>query len=69
MVMRVTGTDSARWGSHIASVHLHRDWQKLAADVAAGADHRVIAADKAAIVESRRDMAVRGGARLVDVTV
>ncbi len=69
MIMRVTGTDSARWGSHIASVHLRRDWQQLATDVAADAGGRVIAADKAAIVESRRDMAARGSARLVDVTV
>ena len=65
MIMRVTGQDSARWGSHIASVHLHRDRQKLTIDVAAGADDRVIASDRAAVVESRRDVA----ARRVDVTV
>lgn len=69
MGMQIGGTDSARWGSHIASVHLHHDWQRLASDVAAGADQRVIASDKAAIVESRTEVAHRSGARFVDVTV
>jgi hypothetical protein len=70
MSMRIGSADgSARWGTHAAWVHLRRDSQQLAADVAANADQRVIAADKAAVVESRQQVASRLGTHLVDVTV
>jgi hypothetical protein len=68
MTMRI-GADSDRWGSHTARVHLRKDWQQLSADAQAGADPRVIAADKAALVESRRQIAHVQGSHLVDVTV
>jgi hypothetical protein len=69
MSMRIGGGDGAHWGSHIAGVHLHTDYQRLSSDLRAGADFRVIAADKAAIVESRLDIAARSRRHLVDVTV
>ena len=69
MSMRIGGADSARWGNHIAGVHLHTDYQRLSTDLQAGADRRVISADKAAIVESRRDIAAGTRTHLVDVTV
>jgi hypothetical protein len=59
MSVRIGGADSARWGSHIAGVHLRLDCRRLADDVAAGADDRVISADRAAIVESSRDLSAR----------
>ena len=68
MTMRI-GADNYRWSSHTASVHLRKDWQQLSADAQGGADPRVIAADKAALVESRRDLARARGSHLVDVTV
>ena len=69
MSMRIGGADRAQWGNHIAGVHLHTDYQRLSTDLRAGADRRVIAADKAAIVESRRDIAAGARQHLVDVTV
>jgi hypothetical protein len=63
------GADSYRWGSHTAWVHLRKDWQQLASDARGGADPRVVAADKAALVESRRELARTQGSHLVDVTV
>ena len=69
MSMRIGGADGAHWGTHIAGVHLHTDYQRLNTDLRAGADSRVIAADKAAIVESRCDIAARTRRHLVDVTV
>jgi hypothetical protein len=67
MSMRITA--NAGWSTHTAWVHLRKDWQQLSADVAAGADARVIAADKAAIVESRTQVVHGQGGHLVDVTV
>lgn len=68
MSIRVGGTDSARWGSHIASVHLRRDWQQLTVDAAAGADEEVLAADRAAILESHREVATQRRGTRFDVT-
>ncbi|MFF5296165.1 hypothetical protein [Paractinoplanes globisporus] len=67
MSMRIGGAAGAQWESHIAGVHLRTDYQRLNADLQAGAPVQVIAADKAAVLESRRDAAGRRG--LVDVTV
>jgi hypothetical protein len=58
-----------RVDAHNALVHLRKDWQQLSADARANADARVIAADKAAVVESRRQIARVQGSHLVDVTV
>ena len=69
MSMRIGSTDEAGRGKHIARVHLQADWSRLSADVAAGADPRVIAADKAAVVESRREVAAPRTTNLVDITV
>jgi hypothetical protein len=69
MSMRIGGADGAPWGNHIAGVHLHTDYQRLSTDLRAGADRRVISADKAAIVESRLDIAAGTRHHLVDVTV
>jgi len=69
MSMRIGGAGGAQWGSHIASIHLRTDYVRLGADVQAGADDRRIASDKAAIVESRRDIAAGRRTTLVDVTV
>jgi hypothetical protein len=69
MVMRIGGPDGAQWASHIASVHLQIDSRRLVADVQAGAEKRVILSDKAAVVESRHDVAARRGSSLVDITV
>jgi hypothetical protein len=69
MTMRIGGADGTGWGRHIARVHLQTDATRLAADVAAGADARVIAADKAAVMESRKDVAYPRRTTLVDVTV
>ncbi|HEY0001612.1 MAG TPA: hypothetical protein VGB74_14235 [Actinoplanes sp.] len=66
MVTRIGDSDeAARWASHIARVHLRMDTLKLATDLARGADERVVAEDRAAVLESRG----RAGSRLVDVTV
>jgi hypothetical protein len=64
MNMRIGGADPARWGSHIAAVHLSADCRRLADDVANGADDRVIASDKAAVVESSQDVSARRSGRL-----
>jgi hypothetical protein len=69
MVTRIGSTDGYRWDSHTALVHLRKDWQQLSADALANADARVIAADKAAVVESRRQIAQVQGKHLIDVTV
>jgi hypothetical protein len=66
MVTRVDGTgNAARWAAHIARTHLRADTQKLTADLAAKADPQIIAADRAAVSESRSQV----GARLVDLLV
>jgi hypothetical protein len=66
MVSRIgDAAESSRWTAHIAWVHLHMDSQRLTADLAAEADDRVIAADRAALLESRG----RVGTHRVDVTV
>lgn len=64
-----TRIGEARWGSHIAQIHLTTDWHRLAADLRAGSDNRVIAADKAAVVESRQACAQATGRTRFDVTV
>jgi len=69
MTTRIEPTDGYRWDSHTAWVHLRKDRQQLSADALANADARVIAADKAALVESRRQIAQVQGKHLVDVTV
>jgi hypothetical protein len=69
MTTRIEATDGYHWDSHNAWVHLRKDWQQLSADALANADARVIAADKAAVVESRRQIAHVRGSHLVDVTV
>jgi hypothetical protein len=66
MVTRIGDSDeAARWAAHIARVHLRMDTLKLTNDVTGGADERVVAEDRIAVIESRG----RVGARLVDVTV
>jgi hypothetical protein len=66
MVTRIGDSDEAvRWAAHIARVHLRMDTLKLANDLAGGADDKVVAEDRLAVLESRG----RVGARLVDVTV
>jgi len=69
MTTRIEPTDGYRWDSHTAWVHLRKDWQQLSVDAQANANARVIAADKAAVVESRRQIAQVQGQHLVDVTV
>jgi hypothetical protein len=69
MSTRIEATDGYHWDSHNAWVHLRKDWQQLSADALANADARVIAADKAAVVESRRQIAHVQGSHLVDITV
>jgi hypothetical protein len=69
MTTRIEPTDGYRWDSHTAWVHLRKDWQQLSVDAQANANARVIAADKAAVVESRRQIAQAQGQHLVDVTV
>lgn len=50
MVTRIeTNLATARWATHIARM----DTQKLTADLAAGANPRVIADDRAALARSR----------------
>jgi hypothetical protein len=69
MTTRIEATEGHHWDSHNAWVHLRKDWQQLSSDALANADARVIAADKAAVVESRRQIAQVQGSHLVDVTV
>ncbi|MFI5892057.1 hypothetical protein ACIA5D_18305 [Actinoplanes sp. NPDC051513] len=69
MTVRIGGAGGAQWGSHIASIHLRTDCVRLSADVRAGADERTIRQDKAAIVETRRDIATFRRSGLVDITV
>ncbi|WP_433384555.1 hypothetical protein ACQPZX_24005 [Actinoplanes sp. CA-142083] len=69
MSMRIGGAGGAQWGSHIASIHLRTDYVRLSTDVQSGADERKIRSDKAAIVESRRDIAATRRSGVVDVTV
>ncbi|GAA0527236.1 hypothetical protein GCM10010172_04660 [Paractinoplanes ferrugineus] len=70
MSIRIDSTaDKSRWVSHIAQIHLTTDFRRLAADLEAGSDRRVIAADKAAVVESRMQYASARGSNRYDVTV
>jgi hypothetical protein len=69
MSIRIETEGTYRWGSHTAWVHLRKDWQQLSVDAMGDADPRVIAADKAAVVESRRQIARVQGSHLIDVTV
>ncbi|MBU2665395.1 hypothetical protein KOI35_17960 [Actinoplanes bogorensis] len=59
---------SSPWMSHISLVHLHTDVQRLRADFVAGAEEQIIAADRAAVQDSRRVLNVHRAA-LIDVTV
>jgi hypothetical protein len=66
MVTRIGDTgESMRWAAHIARVHLRMDTLKLTTDVTGGADDRVVADDRVAVLESRGKV----GGRLLDVTV
>jgi hypothetical protein len=49
----VTHVESTRLATHIAFTDARRVTQKLSADLAAGADPRVIAEDRAAVAQSR----------------
>jgi hypothetical protein len=49
----VTHVESTRLATHIAFTDARRVTQKLSADLAAGADQRVIAEDRAAVAQSR----------------
>jgi hypothetical protein len=69
MTGRIEAVDSYRWDNNTAWVHLRKDWHQLSVDSLGGAEPRVIAADKAAVVESRRQIAEAQGKHLVDVTV
>jgi hypothetical protein len=69
MSMRIGGSEGARWASHIASIHLQIDARRLDTDMQAGADKRVIAADKAAVIESKKAKAFPRTTSLVDLTV
>ena len=60
------GTGS--WVSHISLVHLRTDVQRLRTDFVSGADDQVIAADRAAVQDSRRVLNLHR-ASLLDVTV
>ena len=67
MTTRIESTD--RWGVHTARVHLHKDVQQLSDDALSKAGARVLAADKAALIESRRQIAQAQGSHLVDITM
>jgi hypothetical protein len=70
MSMRIGSTGGTTgWGTHTAAVHLRKDAQQLAADTYYGAEKRVIRADKAAVVESRVQVAQACGIHRVDITV
>ncbi len=70
MNMRIGSTDEVTgWGTHTAWVHLRKDSQQLATDTFAGAEKRIILADKAAVIESRVQVAQARGVHRVDVTV
>ncbi|XVV17332.1 hypothetical protein ACQP2X_24025 [Actinoplanes sp. CA-131856] len=42
------------WATHATLVHLRKDCLQLTTDVVARADKKVIAADRAAVLDSRR---------------
>ncbi|MEV4351302.1 hypothetical protein AB0J83_43150 [Actinoplanes sp. NPDC049596] len=44
------------WATHATLVHLRKDCLQLTTDVVAGADKKVIAADRAAVMDSRRTL-------------
>ena len=60
---------STGWTTHTAWLHLRQDCRKLATDALRDADPGVIAADKAALQESRLRVAETHGRQRVDVTV
>ena len=60
--------DSTRWASHTSLVHLQLDVQRLRSDFVLGAEKDVLAADRAAVQDSRRVLNVHRAA-LIDVTV
>ncbi|MCM4082594.1 hypothetical protein [Paractinoplanes hotanensis] len=57
-----------RWAAHTSLVHLNADVQRLRTDFATGADKETLAADRAAVHDSRRVLNTHR-ANLVDVTV
>jgi hypothetical protein len=67
--MRIATDGTANWNAHAAWVHLRLAQQKLVADLSQGADPQVVAADRAAVIESRRQVADGQGRRLLDVSV
>jgi hypothetical protein len=70
MSMRIGSThEAAGWDTHTAWVHLRKDAQQLATDTLTRAEKRVILADKAAVIESRVQVAQARGTHRVDVTV
>ena len=65
--MNLTITET-RWAAHTSLVHLNADVQRLRSDFVMGADKEVLAADRAAVHDSRRVLNTHRAA-LVDVTV
>ena len=65
--MSVT-VESTRWASHTSLVHLRTDVQRLRTDFVLGAEKETLAADRAAVQDSRRVLNSRRST-LVDVTV
>jgi hypothetical protein len=57
-----------RWAAHTSLVHLNADVQRLRADFVTGADKDTLAADRAAVHDSRRILNTHRAA-LIDVTV
>ena len=65
--MSLTVTET-RWAAHTSLVHLNADVQRLRSDFVMGAAKEVLAADRAAVHDSRRVLNTHR-ATLVDVTV
>lgn len=60
---------TAHWSAHTAAIHVLMDWQQLAADAHSGAAAAQIAADKAALIESKHTLARVIGTNRIDITV
>ena len=69
MTTRIETSTGHRWGTHTALVHLQKDYRQLSTDALGNADPRVLAADRAAVVQSRRQLAQASGTHLVDITI
>ncbi|MCO8269750.1 hypothetical protein M1L60_03985 [Actinoplanes sp. TRM 88003] len=65
--MSLTITET-RWAAHTSLVHLNADVARLRSDFVMGAGKEVLAADRAAVHDSRRVLNTHR-ASLVDVTV